>query len=528
MPINRRSLLIAAGITPMLTIRTFARLSAPVETANGRIRGQLGAGFQFFKNIPYAAPPTGANRFQPPQPVTSWAGVRDCTQYGFACKQTKWDDTLPLIRSWRGMAPESEDCLTLNVWTPAPDTAKRAVMVWIHFFGVTNTDGMRPFNDGANLCKKQDVVLVTINHRLNIFGYFHPKYTGLSQFSDSVNVGQRDLIAALQWIQDNIESFGGDPDRVMIFGQSGGGTKVGGLLTMPEASGLFHRAACQSVMGTPIDEATAQATANRVLKIAGLTKQTAGDLLNLTADQMVSISAQIEAETESGGSAKLYLVNDGDTLQGPAFDDDTDTISPLAANVPLLIGHTLTESINHAPRADFSMSWSDLQRKMTAEFTRGKVPNPARAIDGLRSYRPGVNPCGLYYEADTVLAKVRFDTIAAAKTADGAAAYRYALHWKTPAWKGKYHSPHMLDLPLVFDTIDNSASMISPGEKQARRVAKAMSGAWAAFAKTGNPSTPELSWTPYRSTGKRTMVFDLDSELLSDPYAQERAILADN
>src|SRR5690242_6261331 len=226
-------------------------VNAIVETAAGKVRGASSNGIAAFKGIPYGAPTGGENRFMPPQPPAPWAGIREATAYRAQAPQLPGrPERRPELRTILGPAdssPESEDCLTLNVWTPGiGDGAKRPVMVWLHGGAFAYGSGNRAVTDGANLARRGDVVVVSVNHRLNIFGSLDLADVGGERYAHSGNAGMLDLVAALEWVRDNIQAFGGDPGNVTIFGESGGGGKVSILLAMPSARGLFHRATIQS------------------------------------------------------------------------------------------------------------------------------------------------------------------------------------------------------------------------------------------------------------------------------------------
>src|SRR5947208_5585726 len=264
-----------------------------VEIASGKLRGSTQAGICAFKGIPYAAPPVGANRFMPPRPAEPWAGLRDALAYRGRAPQ--WQ-AAPTRRA--GMAtflgpvdtsPETEDCLGLHVWTPGLDAAKRPVMVWLHggafHFGSAN----RTVTDGGNLARRGDVVVVSVNHRLNILGHLDLAAIGGERYAHSGNAGTLDLVAALEWVRDNIERFGGDPGNVTIFGESGGGGKVSVLLAMPKARGLFHRAVIQS--GASVRVSTrerATALAEAALQQLGLTPNAIDGLQTVPVEQPVA------------------------------------------------------------------------------------------------------------------------------------------------------------------------------------------------------------------------------------------------
>src|SRR5688572_21693506 len=226
------------------------RLASPGNTVNtkyGAVRGLIRESVHQFWNLPYGASTAGRNRFMPPQPPESWSCVHDHFQVGTrSFQQPGIGEPAPVVLAMNRLEEESEDCLKLNVFTPATDNGARPVMVWMHGGGFTSGSGNFLIYDGTWLAKKEDVVVVSVTHRLNLFGFLHLADIGGEQWKGATNVGVQDLVASLQWIKDNIAEFGGDPDRVTIFGQSGGGGKTTTLMAMPSASGLFHRAIAQS------------------------------------------------------------------------------------------------------------------------------------------------------------------------------------------------------------------------------------------------------------------------------------------
>jgi para-nitrobenzyl esterase len=297
-------------------------MNAIVETAAGKLRGGTeGGGIHAFKGIPYGASTGGANRFRPPQPVEPWAGVRDAPDYrGHAPQLPGRPERRPELRTMLGPAdatPETEDCLTLNVWTPGLDGAKRPVMVWLHGGAFAYGSGNRAVTDGGNLARRGDVIVVSVNHRLNIFGFLHlADIAGEPGYAHAANAGMLDIVAALEWVRDNIAGFGGDPGNVTIFGESGGGGKVSVLLAMPAAAGLFHRAIIQS--GAAIRVSTrerANALAAAVLKELGLGRGDCARLHEVPGDRL---AAAIAPASRAAGPRPLPLLDRYDF--GPVVD----------------------------------------------------------------------------------------------------------------------------------------------------------------------------------------------------------------
>lgn len=523
-PISRRAV-VAGGAS--LGVSAVAGLSGPasaassenaaesrvVETKKGKLSGRSHDGILSFKGIRYGED-TSKRRFKSAQPVKAWTGIREATAYGAQSPQLLLPIAgMGLLIDFYLPQPESEDCLFLNVW--APDSAngsKRPVMVWLHGGAFIAGSGASPVYDGTRLCARNDVVLVTLNHRLGAFGYLNVADIGGEEYRDSGNVGNLDIILALKWVRDNISAFGGDPENVTIFGESGGGYKVSTLMAMPAAKGLFHKAIIQSgpllFAHSGVDAAD---YTRRFMKTLGLPP---GDLEQLTALAPSQITGALQQSVGDLGW-RFGPVIDGRNLPGHPFDPDA---PPFSADVPLLIGANKDEAALTADPATFAMTRDEL-------LVRLKVIHPGKDADklatGLASLHPFASPGELYITAASWV-MMRNNTIIQAerKAAAGKApAYMYLLNWETPVDGGKWKSPHALDLPLVFDNVASARSMLGEGG-QAQRVADAMSRAWTSFARSGSPG-----WPNFEPEQWNTMVFDASSRLERDPYAGERALL---
>ncbi|MFI4973540.1 MAG: carboxylesterase/lipase family protein [Caulobacterales bacterium] len=527
---DRRSLLQGAAALAIAGAATQARaLSLPglggggdgpvADTTYGRVSGMSQDGINVFRGIPYGAPTGGGARFMPPQPPKAWGGVRECVKFGDQCPQLSGGG-VPAWSSWVTGTGESEDCLVLNVTTPGiADEKKRPVMVWMHGGGYLQFNGSSPAYDGVRLAQRGDVVVVTLNHRLNLFGYLYLAQLGGDQFADSGNIGQLDLIAALQWVRDNIANFGGDPGRVMIFGESGGGGKVSTLLAMPAAKGLFHRAAIESgpgLVGITPDKATA--TARAVCDAIGVSPNSPGGLQHAPADRLTDALKAVAKNPDY----RFGPVVDGRNLPADPFTPGAPTIS---ADVPIIVGYNATETTVLGAKPEFfSLDWAGLKANLAP--TLGGA-DPDKLIADFRRLRPDASASDLWFIITTDRGMGRGSIALAERKAALAAAgaYLYRLEFETPV--DKLRSPHALDIPLVFDTVGKSASLLAPVAADAQKVADQMSEAWLAFARTGSPNATGLaSWPRYDTRARSTMIFNVISRAVSDPYAEERQIIA--
>lgn len=489
-----------------------------VETKHGKVKGALENGIATFKGVRYGADTT-LSRFQLPKPPEPWTETQDALAYPTSAPQPASGDGGGLFASWRPNPPLSsgEDCLFLNVWTPATDGKKRPVLVWFHGGGFTTGSGSSYAYDGVNLAKRGDVVVVTTNHRLNQFGYLNLAAYG-EQFADSGAVGAHDMILSLEWVRDNIEAFGGDPGNVLIFGESGGGSKVCTLMAMDKAKGLFHRAVVQS--GPRINHATKEASAkaaDEVVKKLGLTKETIGEIFNKTV-------AEIQAAAEGVQGAGSGPVLDGRSITRDPFNPDG---PPQSADVPLLIGCNRTEgtSLTSADSPNHSLTWETLPAAIKTAFPSKDAKT---IIDLYKAKHPDIEAPELFFMATSDNTFFRGSvTVADRKSAQGGApVFFYMLDWETPVMDGKRYVPHALDIGMVFDNVAKSESMSGTGP-EAQKIADQMSESWIAFAKSGNPSNPNVpAWPAYTAAQRNMMVFRTEPGVEVDIRAEERAATA--
>lgn len=510
----RYAVLLGAG--GLAGLPTLAAGAAPREGAaplarvrSGQLRGQLEQGISVFRGIPYGAD-TRSRRFQPALPETPWRGVRDALAYGPAAAQTGKE------------GPGSEDCLYLNVWTPAlRDGGKRPILFYIHGGGFNNGSGSDPLYDGGALCRRGDVVVVTVNHRLNVFGYLYLAQLGDARFADSGNVGQLDLVQALQWVRQHAPEFGGDADNITVFGQSGGGAKIATLMAMPAARGLFQRAWTMS--GQQVTAAGPRAATQRArIALQAVGAKDAQALLALPTDAVLAAARARDPSRVEDTALYVGPVLDGGSLPVHPFWPEA---AAQSAGIPMVIGNTRDETrafLGNDP-ANFALTWETLPARLEKEQYVDLLP--AVVIAEYRRLYPHYTPSEVFFAATTAGRSWRGAVEELeARARQSAPTWAYQLDFGSPLDGGRFGAFHTLDIPLVFDNTRQPGSRTGNGAEGAA-VAAAMSEALLAFARHGDPNHAALPrWEGYSLQRRQTMLFDAPPRQADDPRGGERRL----
>jgi para-nitrobenzyl esterase len=490
-------------------------MDAVVKTRSGEVRGNVHEGVNTFKGIPYAAPPFGPNRFQPPQPVEPWNGKRDALEYGPTVPKP------PYFPPFDALLPEpaipGEDCLNLNIWSPDLGAAKLPVMVWIHGGGFANGSGAITAYDGSNFAR-DGIVCVTINYRLGVDGF-------LFLDNGQANLGLLDQVAALEWVQDNIAAFGGDPGNVTIFGESAGAMSIGTLLSMPRAAGLFRRAIAESGAGHHV------ISSETALKLSHYLAKKLGVEHSLEAIAAVSVSRLLQAQVELSGEV---FNNPDPALWGEAaanlmpFEPVIDgTIIPArpidrifagaGANVDVMVG-------TNAEEQRLFLVPNGVIGHITDGVVAGTVAAYGLPVEKTlatyRSSRPNASPGELLSALVTDwFYRIPAIRLAEAHTKSKSATYMYEFAWRSPQFDGLLGACHSLEIAFVFDTLDKEGLEPVMGANPPQQLADTMHAAWATFATTGDPGWPE-----YDLSRRATMRFDTSSAVVDDPHSAERVL----
>lgn len=486
-----------------------------VDTRYGKVRGRDREGHVAFRGVRYARSPADDRRFTAPEPPEPWSSVVDALVPGPVAPQD------PLVGPpFRAEGPEDEDCLFLNVYTPAADDRRRPVLFWIHGGGFSHGAGSQPHYDGGPLSERGDLVVVTINYRVGALGYLSLRGHAGDDWGAVANAGQRDQILALRWVQDNIAAFGGDPDNVTIAGQSAGSVAVGTLLAMPSAKGLFRQAICQSGTASRVpqpEQATAIATS--YLEALGIPSADPEAL------RAVPVTDLLAAQGQRG-------------MLAPVVDDDSLPVHPVTAvrdgvarDVPLLIGTTRDEQKLYAARNRSAPDDGELERQV-----RSLLPRRARdrAAEVISVYRSSRSDRGLPADNLDIIDAVSTGSmhrtptvrVAEAQKAHQPATFLYQFDQESPARGGSLGACHGLEIPFVFGVIGRGGDDRLSGDSEAvLDLSGKMMDAWIAFIRAGDPAHPGIGpWPAYDTTDRWTMVFGPETGVQRAPFEEERTL----
>lgn len=490
----------------------------------------LREGIARFRGIPYARPPVGELRFRAPLPVTPWSGVREAVEPAPIAPQQRVLPP-PIDRLWRWISgPESEDCLALNVWTPAPAPARRPVMVWLHGGGFLFGSGSVFLYDGAELARRGDVVVVTLNYRLGAFGFLDPSRLGApAGGSYPANLGLRDQLTALAWVRENIEAFGGDPEQITVFGESAGAMSIACLLAAPAARGLFGRAVLQSGAAHHVsDPDEAEHRGRAFLHALGLDRFDPEVLEKLPANEILRAQAAAASGVPARGRLPWQPTLDGDLLPRPPLDAVRDGE---AAGVELVVGTNKDEWKIFASAVPRLRSLDEARLERRAERmlrAHGAATGAAEAIAVYRAvHGADASPYEIYLalRTDQVFRLPALDLLAA-QAPHQPRVYAYRLDLPVPAFASTLGACHAADLPLVFATTDHL--VLTPfylRSRSARRLSERVQTAWAAFARRGSPAHAGVGpWPAWEPVARKTMILDRRCRIERAPGEAERRV----
>jgi para-nitrobenzyl esterase len=496
----------------VIALPAAAQTAPVVQTAEGKVAGKRANGVSSFLGIPYGADTGGQNRFRAPKPAAPWTGTRQATAFGDRCPQPPLNKPGALIVF--SELPVSENCLSLNVWSAGTARAKRPVMVWIHGGGYGFGSAADKYYDGTALAGKEGVVVVSVNHRLNGFGYLNLGPEAHGDFD--TNVGQLDIVQALKWVRENIASFGGDPNNVTLFGQSGGAGKISVLLAMPAAKGLFQKAIIESGSDIHInDVAGSLAERDKVLAAFNLKPD---EILKL---RDMPMQALIDGFTKAG-ILTYHPVMDGASIPTQPYDP---VANPVSANVPLLLGTAHDEATSVLANNPVWPAMTDAQLPLMA----GMLTGPADVAEGIALYKSHAPADKAMHVFSSMMTDSMFTVnameMAERKSAQPAPVYMYRVDWHSPMRDGILRSPHGVDLPFVFDTVAQTEELVGHGPSQ-DRMTRLMRSSFAAFARTGNPNVKGSGyplWPKYDVKSRAVFVFNDPPSVIHDPDADLRA-----
>jgi para-nitrobenzyl esterase len=493
-----------------------------VSTKSGKIEGSFEDGLYVFKGIPYAAPPVGALRWMPPQPVKPWEGVRPTKKFGKIAPQNQ----MPGGIITQIPQPQDEDCLFLNIWTPGLDNARRPVMVWIHGGAFTIGSGSEAMSDTDTLPKRGNIVLVTINYRLGMLGFLRLKDATGGKIPATGNEGLMDQVAALKWVRDNIAAFGGDPKNVTVFGESAGGMSIGCLMAMPSAKGLFHKGILESGVGStagPLNEANT--VGEHFLKTCGIKKDNVKALRALTPAQLLELEMKMRTGLAGPGEA-VKITATAPVIDGEIIPDVPNELARKgsAKDIPAIIGTNLEEwKLFGLMQPGFGKLTEDDMIKRLSSFM------PLEGVRGLvAAYRKAREKRGEAITPAEILSAIQTDLmfrmpaleLVEAQRDNKQLVYSYLFTWKSPVMGGALGACHALEIGFVFGKYD---AMFCGTGPDADKLARCMQDAWLAFARTGDPSCESIGKWPVYGSKRLTMILDKDCRVEAAPYEAERS-----
>jgi para-nitrobenzyl esterase len=507
------------------------------RVTQGWIRGIRKPDVDSYYGIPYAGDPSGARRFQAAAEAAAWGDERDCTRLRSPAFQP------PGGAMGLNEPPPSEDCLYLNIWTPRGGGARKPVMFYSHGGGFTSGSGGNTLTDGSRLAHENDVVVVTHNHRLGLFGFLYLDHLGGEEFAGSGNRGVQDIAAALKWVSKNIHAFGGDPDNVMIFGESGGGGKTSCLYAMPQAAPFFHKASIESGPVIRLCEpAAAEDTTDRVLHQLGLSRSTWRRLLEAPAADLLQAQLKVGRPANAappawggrkglvlGGGGDFGPVRDGRVMPDHPFDPSAPRIS---RDKPLIVGGNRDEQMFFSMSSNDTQAWSLDEAGLHSRMVQAFGDDAQTVMDAYRSDRPPLSPSDLFFAIQSDLFSGQGATVIAERKArqGGAPVYRYVFTYEqggpVAGTNARMGAMHALDIPIKFDNVDAALpnGWVVAGPRPEKRLAgHNMSRLWANFARTGRPSAPGVpEWPAYDVETRATMFIDADCHVERDPHRAER------
>ncbi|MEY2422498.1 MAG: para-nitrobenzyl esterase [Acidimicrobiaceae bacterium] len=493
------------------------------STAAGKVQGLERNGVQQFRGIRFAT----AKRFQPPQPVEPWHDVYDATTFGSILPQNP--SGLESMLGKSDATPMDEDALYLNVFTPSVDDRARPVLVWIHGGAFTAGAGSIPWYSGTNLASRGDVVIVTINYRLGAFGFLHLDTLLGAEFDGSGNCGIRDQVAAINWVRENIASFGGDPTNITLFGESAGGMSIATLLGVPGVAGMIRNAIPQSGAADAVKDVDAASHVSAaMLSELGLRPASAEALLELPVTQLLAAQEAVTQQLASTGELRLPFSPVVDGVALPTHPLEA-VRAGTAANVRVLAGTTSDEF------RLFSLM-ERAQGPMPEEKLNGRVASvvgPERAADVIAAYRearPGVSADDLWSDfATDWIFRIPAVRLLEAQSANQPDTYSYLFSYKSTAFDGALGACHAIDVPFAFDNLDRRGVNVLLGDitEDTHALARATSQAWLALARNGSPQHDEIpEWPRYSATQRSVMELGTTRRVLDDPGSAERQLWA--